>query len=41
MKSSRQDILASLKNLKREVAKEYSVKKIGLFGSVARNEQTR
>jgi hypothetical protein len=41
MKSSRQDILVSLKNLKREVAKEYSVKKIGLFGSVARNEQTR
>ena len=41
MKSSRQDILVSLKNLKREVAKEYSVKKIGLFGSFARNEQTR
>ena len=41
MKSSRQDILESLKNLKREVAKEYSVKKIGVFGSVARNEQTR
>jgi predicted nucleotidyltransferase len=40
MKSSRQDILVSLKNLKREVAKEYSVKKIGVFGSVARNEQT-
>jgi hypothetical protein len=41
MKSSRQDILVSLKNLKREVAKKYSVKKIGLFGSVARNEQNR
>jgi predicted nucleotidyltransferase len=40
MKTSRQDILASLKNLKREVAKEYSVKTIGVFGSVARNEQT-
>lgn len=40
MKSSRQDILVSLKNLKREVAKEYSVKKLGVFGSVARNEQT-
>jgi predicted nucleotidyltransferase len=40
MKSSRQDILASLKNLKKEVAKEYSVKTIGVFGSVARNEQT-
>ena len=41
MKSSRQDIFVSLKNLKREVAKEYSVKKIVVFGSVARNEQTR
>ena len=40
MKSSRQDILASLKNLKKEVAKEYSVKMIGVFGSVARDEQT-
>ncbi|PKL65484.1 MAG: DNA polymerase III subunit beta [Methanomicrobiales archaeon HGW-Methanomicrobiales-3] len=40
MKSTRQDILASLKNLKGEVAKEYFVKTIGVFGSVARNEQT-
>ena len=40
MKSNRQDILASLKNLKREVAQEYSVKTIGVFGSVARDEQT-
>jgi len=40
MKSTRQDIFASLKNLKGEVAKEYSVKTIGVFGSVARNEQT-
>jgi predicted nucleotidyltransferase len=40
MKSTRQDILASLKKLKREVAKEYSVKTIGVFGSVARDEQT-
>ena len=40
MKSSRQDILASLKKLKREVAKEYSVKTMGVFGSVARDEQT-
>ena len=39
MKSSRQDILASLKKLKREVAKEYSVKTMGVFGSVARDEQ--
>jgi len=40
MKSTRQDILASLKNLKGEVANQYSVKTIGVFGSVARNEQT-
>jgi hypothetical protein len=40
MKSSRQDILASLKNLKKEVAQEYAVKTIGVFGSVARDEQT-
>ena len=38
MKSTRQDILASLKKIKGEVAKEYSVKTIGIFGSVARNE---
>lgn len=40
MKSTRQDILVSLKKLKGEVAKEYSVKTIGVFGSVARDEQT-
>ncbi len=40
MKSTRQDILASLKKLKGEVSREYSVKTIGVFGSVARNEQT-
>ena len=40
MKSSRQDILASLKKPKKEVAKEYSVKTMGVFGSVARDEQT-
>ena len=40
MKSSRQDILASLKNLKKEVAQEYAVKTIGVFGSVALDEQT-
>ena len=40
MRSSRQDILSSLKKIKGEVAKEYSVKTIGVFGSVARNEQT-
>ena len=41
MRSTRQDILSSLKNLKGEVEKEYSVKTIGVFGSVARDEQTR
>ena len=40
MRSTRQDILFSLKKLKWEVEKEYSVKTIGVFGSVARNEQT-
>ena len=40
MRSTRQDILVSLKKLKGEVEKEYSVKTIGVFGSVARNEQT-
>jgi hypothetical protein len=40
MKSTRQDILASLKELKNEVSREYSVKTIGVFGSVARGEQT-
>ena len=40
MRSTRQDIIASLKKLKGEVAREYSVKTIGVFGSVARNEQT-
>ena len=40
MESSRQDILLSLKLLKAEVTKEFSVKNIGVFGSFARNEQT-
>ncbi len=40
MKSTRQDILASLKKIKGKVAKDYSVQTIGVFGSVARNEQT-
>jgi predicted nucleotidyltransferase len=40
MKPSRQSILRSLKTLKSEVAREYSVKTIGVFGSVARDEQT-
>jgi predicted nucleotidyltransferase len=40
MKSTRQDILASLKKLKGEAEKEYFVKTIGVFGSVARNEET-
>jgi hypothetical protein len=40
MKSTRQDIITSLKKIKGKVAKDYSVKTIGVFGSVARNEQT-
>lgn len=40
MNSSRQDILSSLKALKKYVADEYAVNKIGVFGSVARNELT-
>jgi predicted nucleotidyltransferase len=40
MKPSRESILRSLKTLKSEVAREYSVKTIGVFGSVARDEQT-
>jgi predicted nucleotidyltransferase len=40
MRSTRQDILSSLKKLKGEVIREYSVKTIGVFGSVARNEGT-
>ncbi|MCK9630041.1 MAG: nucleotidyltransferase family protein [Methanoregula sp.] len=40
MKSTRQDILSSLKKFKGEVSREYSVKTIGVFGSVARDEQT-
>jgi predicted nucleotidyltransferase len=40
MRSTRQDILTSLKNLKGEVSREYSVKTIGIFGSVARSEET-
>ena len=40
MRSTRQDILSSLKKLKGEVEREYSVKTIVVFGSVARNEQT-
>jgi predicted nucleotidyltransferase len=40
MRSTRQDIFSSLKKLKGEVIREYSVKTIGVFGSVARNEGT-
>jgi predicted nucleotidyltransferase len=40
MRPSRQDVIQSLKNLKSEVARDYSVKTIGVFGSVARDEQT-
>jgi len=40
MHSSQEDILSSLQALKQYVAQEYAVQKIGVFGSVARNEQT-
>lgn len=40
MQPTRQDILLSLKTLKGDVAREYSVKTLGVFGSVARDEQT-
>jgi hypothetical protein len=40
MKPTRQDVVTSLKKLKEEVTKEYSVKTIGVFGSFARDEQT-
>jgi predicted nucleotidyltransferase len=40
MKPTRQDILLSLKALKEDVAREYSVKTLGIFGSIARDEQT-
>jgi len=40
MRSNRQDILSSLEKLKGEVIQEYSVKTLGLFGSVARSEET-
>lgn len=40
MKPSQQNVLSSLKDLKGKVSYEYSVKTIGVFGSVARNEET-
>ncbi len=40
MNSTRQKVLDSLKKIKGEVAKDYSVKTIGVFGSVARSEET-
>ena len=40
MKSTRQEILTSLQHLKVEVEDRYPVRKIGVFGSVARDEQT-
>jgi len=39
-KPNRHDILTSLKDMKEELERDYSVKTIGVFGSVARNEQT-
>lgn len=35
---NRQDILTILNDYKKEVAKEYQILKIGIFGSVARSE---
>lgn len=40
MMNTRQEILSSLKKLKREIARDYSVQTIGVFGSVARSENT-
>lgn len=40
MKPTRQDILNRLKSIKGDVVREYSVKSVGVFGSVARDEQT-
>lgn len=40
MKPRQQNVLSSLKDLKEKVSDEYSVKTIGVFGSVARNEET-
>ena len=40
MKSTRQDILSSLRTVKGDVVRDYSVKSLGVFGSVARDEQT-
>jgi uncharacterized protein len=35
---SREDVLKELKNLKPNLEKQYGVTKIGIFGSIARNE---
>lgn len=40
MRAMRRDILSSLKKLKGEAIQEYPIKTLGLFGSVARNEET-
>ena len=34
------DIISSLKNLKGDLSQKFAVKEIGIFGSVAREEQT-
>lgn len=34
------DIIASLKNIKEDLSQRFAVKEIGIFGSVAREEQT-
>lgn len=40
MTSSRERILSSLQDLKSDIARDYFVRRVGVFGSVARNEQT-
>ncbi len=37
---NRADIIATLKNAREDLYKRFLVRKIGIFGSVARNEQT-
>lgn len=37
---SREEIVATLRRLKGEIATRFSVSRIGIFGSVARGEQT-
>lgn len=38
---TKNDIISILKAHKKELLREYGVKKIGMFGSIVRNEQTQ